>query len=147
MIHHVLGTKCLFPLTCMWVLCKALSTRQPLMSLALIDFSGAGVSSESRYAWHVRSFLFSIPNGNETGKWWSTSIWILTWAHMHRSRGGRKYVLLVTKTTHVFARTGGKFVLLVNKNICMYLPEGVAILNCSGGKRNMLFTGAASLFC
>ena len=23
MIHHVLGTKCLFPLTCMWVLCRS----------------------------------------------------------------------------------------------------------------------------
>ena len=44
---------------------EALSTRQPLMRLALIDFSGAGVSSESRYARHVRSFLLSIaPNDN-----------------------------------------------------------------------------------
>ena len=61
---------------------------------------------------------------------------------MHRSRGGRKYVLLVTKTTHVFARRsgnfelfrlkkkrfvqrGGKFVLLVNKTMhdyaCIYI--------------------------
>ena len=28
----------------------------------------------------------------------------------------------------------------------MYLPEGVAILNCSGGQRNVFFRGVDSLF-
>ena len=60
---------------------------------------------------------------------------------MHRPRGGRKYVLLVTKTTHVFARRsgnfelfwlkkrhvvhrGGKFVLLVNQNTHVFARGG-----------------------
>ena len=74
--------------------------------------------------------------------------------------------MLITKTTHVFAKGGGnfelfwwkkervvqrgrKFVSLVNKHIkiCMYLPEEMAILNCSGGKRNLFFRGVAIMFC
>jgi hypothetical protein len=82
---------------------------------------------------------------------------------MHRPRGGRKYVLLVTKTTHVFARRsgnfelfwlkkkrfvqrGGKFVLLVNKDMHVFARGGGNVeVFCR--KRNLLFRGAASLFC
>ena len=102
-------------------------------------------------------------------------------------RGGRKFVLFVDKTMHVFARGGGNFelfwwtkkrvfqrggfvVFFVNKNTHVFARGGgnfevlcrkgnllfrgdacicqrVAISNCSGGKRDMLFIGAAIMFC
>ena len=79
-------------------------------------------------------------------------------------RGGRsKFVLFVDETTHVFARGGGNLELPSRHDIVvqrgfaslfcslarlrMYLPQRVAILNCSGGKRNVLFRGVALMFC
>ena len=70
------------------------------------------------------------------------------------------YVLLVSKNTHVFARGAGNFELFWWTKKCvfqrwsqicfarlrMYLPERVAILNCSGGQRNVVFRGVESLF-
>jgi hypothetical protein len=76
---------------------------------------------------------------------------------------GRKFVLLVNKNAHVFARGGGNLELPSRHDIVvqrgfaslfcslarlrMYLPQRVAILNCSGGKRNVLFRGVALMFC
>ena len=61
---------------------------------------------------------------------------------------GRKFVLLVNKNAHVFARGGGNVEVFCRKTnllfrgavnlfslltrLCMYVLEGVAILNCSG---------------
>ena len=78
-------------------------------------------------------------------------------------RGGSKFVLFVDETTHVFARGGGNLELPSRHDIVvqrgfaslfcslarlrMYLPQRVAILNCSGGKRNVLFRRVALMFC
>jgi hypothetical protein len=79
-------------------------------------------------------------------------MWICSGVNMNvLSRKGGKLVLLVSQTMHVFARGGGNCELLGTwcpkgcqvcfvsiKYLCMCLPDGVAILNCSGGKRTVL---------
>ena len=80
------------------------------------------------------------------------------------SEGVASFVLLVNKNAHVFARGGGNCELfLVEKEnmlfrgvaslfcqstrICMYLPEGVAILNCFWWKKGTCcFRGVAIMF-
>ena len=78
-----------------------------------------------------------------------------------RSRGGRKYVLLVTKTMHVSARGGGKalfcwkkepvfqgvaiIALLVSKNMHVF-ARGGSNFELFWWSRNGLFRGVANVF-
>ena len=99
--------------------------------------------------------VFARGGGNFELFWWTKE-------HVF-FQGGGKFVFFVNKNTHVFARGGGNFEVFCRKRnllfrgaasvfslltrLCMYLPDGVGILSCSGGKRDMLFIGAASLLC
>ena len=49
--------------------------------------------------------------------------------------------MVLVEKQRVFQR-GGNYVLLVSKN----MPERVAILNCSGGQRNVFFRGVERFF-
>ena len=93
MIHHVLGTECLFPLTCMWVLCRRF-VHTPAFD-ELVPRGGKFVLVVNK-----NMYVFARGGGNLELFWWKKKRVV--------QRGG-KFVLFVDKTTHVFARGDGNF--------------------------------------
>ena len=177
MIHHVLGTKCLFPLTCMWVLCRSFVHTPAFDELGThrLHWSWSVVRIQIRLTCEIFSLLYCAQwqwNG-QVVKRLNLNLNVGSHAQVHRRsqlcfvsyqdyacicqrelqfwiflvekkrvvQRGRKFVLLVNKNAHVFARgggncelfwwkkkhvvqRGGKFVLSVHKNMHVFARGG-----------------------